>query len=341
VSFDIESFDGIDLDRLEELDRGPAVTDDDPRRKAWLAERAGGIGGSDAASILNVVEMEGSSKLQVWSEKTGRVPPRDLSSREAVLWGRLHEPTIAAEFSRRTNMRYIERDPYDIIWSETNPFMFATVDRIISGADRSMWLDHNGMHNTFDDLEGDGILEIKTTDRYYAKLWAEEPPEYYQVQLQHYLAVTGLKWGVFAVLIGGNQLKWIFCLRNDRFIEWLVSEEEYFWNHNVLEDDPPVSTCIDHTTLATLFPVEREGKVVTLDGDEPWGIDRMLREVGSGMKVLKKADKELRARLKQLIGDAEVGVIPGVCAWTNLTTEAAGYIVDPHRYRALRRVNTN
>ena len=54
-------------------------------REEWLEVRRKSIGGSDAASILGLNQYN--SAYSLWCEKTGKITPEDISSKEAVRLG--------------------------------------------------------------------------------------------------------------------------------------------------------------------------------------------------------------------------------------------------------------
>ncbi|MFR8758810.1 MAG: DNA-binding protein, partial [Clostridium sp.] len=65
-------------------------------------------------------------------------------------------------------------------------------------------------------------------------------PKEYQLQVQHYLAVCGLKRAYIAVLIGGNHFLYYQVERDEEMIEKLLEAEKDFWEAHVLADVPPV-----------------------------------------------------------------------------------------------------
>ena len=85
---------------------------------------------------------------------------------------------------------------------------------------------------------GHCIFEAKTASAYKASEWEEDIPQEYQLQIQHYMAVTGLKYTFVAVLIGGNQFKWQLIERDNELIDILIKLESGFWS-NVLNNTPP------------------------------------------------------------------------------------------------------
>jgi putative phage-type endonuclease len=75
-------------------------TDDDRERDEWLEQRRHGIGGSDAAAALGLSPWK--TPLSLYLEKTGDARP--FRDNESMLWGRVLEPAIRAEYTRRTGI---------------------------------------------------------------------------------------------------------------------------------------------------------------------------------------------------------------------------------------------
>ena len=64
----------------------------------WLELRRTGIGGSDCAAALGMSKWQ--SQLGLWLDKMGQGKPVEES--EAMYWGKVMEPVLLAEFSKRT-----------------------------------------------------------------------------------------------------------------------------------------------------------------------------------------------------------------------------------------------
>ena len=88
---------------------------------AWHADRAKGIGGSDAATIMN------GDWLALWQEKTGRREPDDLSNVLPVQLGTFTEPFNRAWFAQQTGMA-VDTTRCDGIVHPAYPFMRANID---------------------------------------------------------------------------------------------------------------------------------------------------------------------------------------------------------------------
>lgn len=85
-------------------------------------------------------------------------------------------------------------------------------------------------------------MEVKTASEYLNGEWENgeiyadgsgngKVPLKYYCQLQHYFVVTGLTWGYFTALVGGNKLYSVYVERNENFIERLIEEEALFIYH--------------------------------------------------------------------------------------------------------------
>ncbi|MDH6351889.1 lambda-exonuclease family protein [Brevibacillus sp. 1238] len=208
----------------------------------WLQWRKKGIGGSDAGAVAGFSKYR--SPVVVWLEKTGKAEASQEES-QAARFGRKLEPIVADEFAERTGLKI---EPiYEMLAHEDYPFMLANLDRLIH-------------------MDGElGVLECKTADKYLAAEWDEEKmPDHYYLQVQHYLAVTGLKFAYIAVLIGGNDFRYKRIDRNDEVIAHLIKIESDFWNL-VEEDIPPAVDGTESTTemIRQLYP-ESNGQEIIL-----------------------------------------------------------------------------
>ena len=185
----------------------------------WLQVRRSGIGGSDAAAALGLSPWK--SALELWQEKvSGQNQPHQEN--EAMIWGRLMEPVITTEFVRRTGLAVT---PMRSMLQATEwPWMLADLDGLIEDPQR-----------------GTGVFEVKTASAYKQEEWCEDRcPDSYLLQINHYMAVTGLSFAVICVLIGGNKLQWLTVDRDEELIASLVELEHRFWNHVLTQSPPPV-----------------------------------------------------------------------------------------------------
>lgn len=210
-----------------------AVEQREMSRDEWLAERRLGIGGSDAAAVCGLSPWR--SRVQVYLDKLGLV--EDTEETERMRWGNLLEDVIAREYAEREGVK-VQRRRQSIAHPEHH-WMRANIDRAIVGQ-----------------ASGVGILECKNVDRFAAKEFGEAGtdavPEYYLLQVVHYMAVTGYGWGRLAALIGGNELRVYEIPRDDELIGNLIEVERRFWEDHVLARLAPEPTSAEDVSL--LYP---------------------------------------------------------------------------------------
>lgn len=186
----------------------------------WLKDRQNGIGGSDIAAICE--QSSWSSPRDIYLAKTQPIEPDEQS--EAARWGNVLEQSIAAEWAKRNNRKYVHV-PINFKSIEF-PFANANIDGF-----------------TLDD-EGnvDGILEIKTTSAFNREVWEVGPlPIYYLYQIQWYLMVTGLPKATIVCLVGGQAMFDKEFIVDNVIRQDMIAKGADFWYENVLKlVEPPL-----------------------------------------------------------------------------------------------------
>jgi len=255
----------------------------------WLAYRNLGIGGSDASVVCGINKWK--SPIELYMEKLGMLPPSDAG--EAAYWGNRLEGLVREEFTLRTG---IEVTPIQLMYqSEEHPFMIANIDGICE-------------HPVY----GDVIFEAKTSSAYRSGEWeGDKIPDEYVLQVMHYMAVTGFEGAYIAVLLGGNNFKWQFVERDEELISMLIQLEAEFWD-GVNNNIPPELDGSDASAefLSQHFPDSVPDSVVRL----PDGAGYLVEQYNYAVDEIDRfAESKLEAenKLKQMLGDFEVGVVVG------------------------------
>ena len=70
-----------------------------------------------------------------------------------------------------------------------------------------------------------GTVQIKTTSAWNASEFKDDWPLHYKVQCQHELNVSGVNWGLMAVLVGGQKMANLPFHKNDSFCDALIEGE--------------------------------------------------------------------------------------------------------------------
>ena len=262
-------------------------------RDEWLALRRKGIGGSDAAAILGLSPWK--TAMDVWLEKTGEYIEDE--DNEKMYWGRALEDIVAQEFANRTGLKLRRKNA--ILIHPKHHYMLANVDRLIVGEKAG--------------------LECKNIGYYSAEHWYAGVPEYYQTQVQHYMAVTGFPVWYVAVLIGGQEFKYYKIARDDYFIRQLIEAETEFWYMVETRTPPPVDGTKASTELIKkLYPEAEEGKEIDLPF-EAFELIQQYEQACEEEKRIQLIKDEAANKLKDMLGTAERGSIHGrTVIWQNV-----------------------
>ena len=265
----------------------------------WLEHRKLGIGGSDASVVCGINKYK--SPVELWMDTTGQIPPQEAG--EAAYWGTQLESIVRAEFTKRTGIEVTK--PTVILQSEEHPFMLANLDGTCEVPDF-----------------GTCIFEAKTASAYKAGEWEDTIPDEYQLQIQHYMAVTGYAGTYIAVLIGGNTFRWKFVERDEELISMLIELESAFWNH-VQDGTPPPLDGSDAAAkfLAERFPSSKPQSQIVLP-DTAADLLAQYDDACAELEIITERKQKAENLLKEMMGDNEVGTTAGrVITWKSVAQE--------------------
>lgn len=245
------------------------------------------IGGSDAAAACRVDPYR--SRLRLAAEKLGLIDPPHES--EAMRWGRVLEPVIDDELTRRGFE--VMPHPQDVTLTD---------DR-----GRKPWL--TGRPDGYAVLAGTrGLLERKTVSAYAHD---GTVPAHYACQVQHYLHLTGLPACLLAVLVGGQRLETHVLERDDRAIALILEREEELFTYLKRGKLPPADqgTEDERSTLVVLRPDHAPGKRHRVSTADMVHVEA-LRAIHYQQAQLKDARRRHEDALIEAAGDAEELIDP-------------------------------
>jgi putative phage-type endonuclease len=263
--------------------------------KEWLANRTKGIGGSDVGAICGVNKY--SSARLVYLKKTGQYQDGEDEFSDAALermhFGHMLEPIVANEYVRRTGNKVVV-SPATLVHKDY-PWAIANVDRLI--------VDDKGIPY--------GILECKTASEYMDDAWSEgDVPLSYLYQLNWYLWVTGLEYGVIACLVGGNKFYYYEVWRNDELLrDEILPKVDRFWNYHVKNlIEPELSgTDADSEYVANENSEVIKGSEIVLEDETMNELAATVKECKAKIKELEATEKEAANRLKDVLKNNEIG----------------------------------
>ena len=267
-------------------------------REEWLKWRTKGIGGSDVSVIAGINKFR--SVFQLWLEKTGQIIPEE-SENKFTHFGNVLEPIVKKEFIKVTGLKV--RAKKMLLQSDEYPFMIADLDGVIY---------ENGEMC---------IFEAKTASAYKEEVWEKGVPEEYQLQVQHYMAVTGAKKTYIAALVGGNSFFYHVVYRDEELISLIIKMEKRFWEENVLQNIEPVA---DGSQATTEFINQKygvsNGHSIELP-QEALLLCQQYDQISEKMDVLKEQKDKVTNQLKNYLKDNEIGVVgERKVIWKQITT---------------------
>jgi putative phage-type endonuclease len=269
-------------------------------RDEWLAVRRQGIGGSDAAAVCGVDPWRG--PLSVWLSKLGRTP--DKEPNESMIMGVDMEDTIAEIFSKRTGFKISRCN--SVLQHAEYPFMLANIDRIVDDPDEP----------------DSGVLECKNIGERMAEGWDDgKIPNYYQIQGMHYLAVTGKQYLWFAPVLGGNRMRPVKLVRDERAIKAIIKIESDFWDLVVRKVAPPIDGSPEAAkVLGVIYPHSTEESIEIEESLYDQLVSARHQRIDAEL-----AERALENQIKEQMKEAGSARIPGnpkpVVTWRGSVTK--------------------
>jgi putative phage-type endonuclease len=286
-------------------------------RKIGTIKRTSGIGGSDIGAICGLNRYK--TAYQLYLEKRGELPEQDIDTTRLRFGRRLEKP-VADEFAHITG-RKLWRASQTIRHPEYK-FLFANIDR---WQERPLTLTVNGLtipqRPELGEFVERGVYEGKTADWRQRASWMQGGvPDSYYLQLQWYLLVTGCAFGSFGVLFGLSDFSYFDVDRDEATIQHLLQLAQDFWRR-VKEGNPPDYAYgqAGAALCKRLYAKAEPKKTIVLSGPEVEAKVRRFLAVKAAIKDREAVERDLETWLKLQLGDAEVGIIPGVAkvTWGN------------------------
>jgi len=255
---------------------GQAIKEAELKSKEWHDARKKGIGGSDSSAILGVNPWK--SPRDVWAEKRG-LTSDDQEESGPMKRGNFLEPHVCDFYQEATGRELAVMDKPFV--HKEHSFMRGNIDRMITKSDK----------------DSPGVLEVKCPGiRGFNAIQRDGLPDYMQVQLQHYLAVTGKTWGSFAVFSSERwELVFFDVSRDDGLIDIIVAHDASFWQ--MVQDGVEPAELEQATKLD--LPKVKATDLVEVDSEE-WAIaTNRLREA----KSLREEAQLLEGNAKDVLQD--------------------------------------
>jgi putative phage-type endonuclease len=272
----------------------------------WLQARMSGIGGSEISALYQLPDGRLAnpwlSQVRMWGEKTGRISnasPAPLEQPQLYV-GTMLEPVVREMFTTFSGRKVT--DGVTLLRHAESP-MIANTDGTLPNVEGK---------------DGPGVYEGKSASAFNRSNWYEadgEPsiPLHIQLQVQHYLACTGLSWGCVCVFFGGDRqpISWFDIDRHQPIIDDMVERSARWWRDYVVADkQPPADTSkICESDLRALQPQDN-GRFVML----PPGFSHVIARLDAldGMRGALTVERQrLRNMVISTMGGAAYAEIAG------------------------------
>lgn len=268
------------------------------RKAPGTVNRVNGIGGSDVGVLCGLSGYK--TAYELYLEKRSELP-LDESDAERQRFGRRLEKPIADEFAYRTGRK---------TWRQRRTLRHPEYKFLLANIDR--FQERDGVR---------GVYEGKNSDWRMRSLWIQGGvPDTYYLQLQHYLLVTGDRFGSFGVLFGGNELHYFDIERDDATIAQILALELDFWDR-VKTGNPPDYTFGEAGAklVKRMYGTAKKNKQTLLEGPEAEAKIKRLLSLRAAVKSRETEILDLETWLKLKMGDCEFATFIGLAkiAWKN------------------------
>lgn len=248
------------------------------------AERAKGIGSSDAAAVMGLSRFL--TPYELWMQKTGRA--EGFTGNKMTMKGDILEPAI---------LKMVEIETGEKICKPTSTF--------VKGIQRA---NVDGMFGKF--ARGSKICESKasTAPGDWGSPGTDEVPYDVLIQVTHQMHCADSPEAVVARL-GYSGWPDLYYVAFDRELADLIEQScNDFWNNHVVADTPPEITQANDSLLAAMIRVKRtKGGGVTVDP----GLCRAYLDAKRVEADATAKTKAARAQLLAAIGDHADFEAPG------------------------------
>lgn len=263
-------------------------------KQAWLEKRTKVITSSDASALFNLSKW--CSPYKLWHNKKEGVI-QELNNKH-MFWGSILEPQIAVGIAQLEGL-IIEPFPQFIELPDHR--IGSSFDYKIIGT-----TEDSPFRDTFKEL-GQGHLEIKKTNHWaYEKGWSEtEATPYEEIQVQHQMLCSGLKWAIIGGYISGRDDHTALLREADLDIHTaIIQRTKGFWE-SIERGMPPEPDYRDDADFIISRYQDSGGSDADMRGNEK--MTELCKAYHEQLAIEKEADivkQAVKAQIYEIIGDA-------------------------------------
>jgi predicted phage-related endonuclease len=264
----------------------------------------------------------------LFCKKVGLVPPREDTERLKV--GRFLERAILEEWiERHNNIETVDR----LDWNDRSyahkgySFITATPDAVSGTYPDGSTLDKCFL-----------VADVKTVEPMRRADWNDGVPQYYQLQIQQQMLVTGAKRGVLIALFGFNELSHEWIDADPKVQDEIVQRIVTFWKRVQGELPPPDADGSEATTKALKARV-LTAKAIELPPEvREW--ETILAAADKEAKKHEAVAQEMKNKIRASLGDANCGVHGDGSGWRVQTINRKEVVTEASTYTKLTRIKS-
>lgn len=279
-----------------------------------VSARRSGIGGSDAAAALGLSKFK--TARQLYHEKRNEIPVEEPDP-ELIWWGNALEPIVRQRYAETRG--YTVLLPKETLWHPEHSFMCANLDGYVESPRRG--------------YEG----KTAWTSIGWGEEGSDQVPSEYNLQVHHYMIVTGLPVFDVACLIG-RKIVYYEVAADPELHEMIIAGEREF-ARRVREGDPPPFDYDHPTTLQLvkrIYPGTNGERVDASPAAIEWRAK--MEEATEAERIAKAAKEGYRAHLLAEMGECALLAFPDGKCFRRQLARRASYTVDETSYVDARLV---
>lgn len=279
-----------------------------------MTDRNKSIGASEVAALFHCSPWQ--SEYGLWLLKTGLV--QQQASTDRLRTGQYLERAILDEWNRTSQL-----DPFE--WNGDR-FYHGKYGFITATPDGAIHEDGNIVR----------VCDVKTVTREMRANWNDGIPEYYRLQLQQQMLVTGAKRAVLIAQFGFDELSHEWIDADPALHEEIIKRCCEFWKRVQGELPPPEVDGSDATTNALKRRRRMNAQAINLPDD----LQDMARYIDAYEKTAKEhiaKAQEIKNKVRAAMGDATIGLFGDGSGWRITAISKKEYIVKASSYMQMKR----
>ena len=289
-----------------------------------MTDRKMSVGASEVAALFGCSPWQ--SEYGLWLLKTGLA--EEQPDTERLRAGRYLEKAILEEWKSRHAYSY-EGGSHGLFWNTNN--IRHKAHAFISATPDAVGFDHDGDGN-----ERKIVGDVKTVTAQRRQDWHDGVPEYYRLQLQQQMLVTGASRAVLIAQFGFDELASEWINADASLQEEIVKRVSTFWRRVQGELPPPEADGHDATTDA-LRRRKLQAKAIVF-GDDVREWTQILTAAEKREKENTAVIAEMKNKIRAALGDADTGVWADGTGWRVQTITRKESVTRASTYTALKRI---